>query len=104
MSNGHLAYVQPLPNGKMEVELPRAFKVVRSDGNTEIVWAHSFSPMEGDLVFSQYKLKDIRTIGAEGKIVTTPMALQTFHRIIAAGTWTDVYEEVVPSPRNTSVN
>lgn len=89
--------------GKLEIALPRAFKVRRPNTEPgkpftdEVVWAHSYSPMEGSLVFSLYKPHRAKVMNPETKdVVEQDVAIQIFHRCMAPGTWYDVEEVCIP--------
>lgn len=109
MSNAEQVHITA--DGKLEIDLPRAFKVRLLSNDyrisaltSEIVWAHSYSPVEGALVFVLLKAKDVKLQDETGAITTRPMALQTYCRTIAPGVWYDVTEEVIPEINSKNVN
>lgn len=86
----------------IEIDLPRAFKVRRyalDDLTTlteEIIWAHSYTLLDGATVFVLLKVKDIRVVDEAGNITVEQGVTQNYIRSLAPDTWYDVTEEVIP--------
>lgn len=100
MTNDALAHLSTM-GAKPVLDPVKPFRV-KKNGSSEIVWAHTYQTNFGALQFIVLKMKPVTVEDKNGVAEETQVIVSTPSLCIAAGQWSEVFEELVQDPKAKS--